>query len=630
MFRYPTTVIVVLVVVLFAGLAHAQSYDVAQSLNAVRTDRDAGLLTRDQAALYTAYALFDNVKLPRAYYRQSTDVQALAGRGPTTFCGTSALTYLREELPELSPETRAAIERYLLRGDAAPRRSGPSDAKQDYPDGINLPNSYKTTHFAIRWGNSYSPDMDMIHNWGDVMENEIWQTEIVNWGYQPVAYTDQYYLNIYIGSSGNGAPTIDFDGAYTTVYETDPQMPYIVVSESILGSLDAIREVCSHEFYHTIQFTHAIIDGCYYYMGESETWFVEGSATWAESEVYPSDFNYFYYVIDWADNPYHPLTDNSYTTLAPYARVVWPLYLDQHIGGLGALYDIWNGCYNNGLLYGCNAYIEDQGQTWAPTYLDFMARIVTKDFNGGDYMPDFSILKRVQTYPFVQKQVSSGFVPYVNGMSLYELMPGSGGDPKLNLRFVGTELNDSRMMWAVGVLKMQSGGSSALEIVSVNHNQGTISIDGFGTTYNKMYLLISPVTGRLTDSSSRHNYEIEITRGDTPFPDDDSSDDDTASDDDSGADDDSGLDDDAASDDDSSNSADCEKFCHRLDECNLLDDLGATADNCMAKCQTANAAAVACVDAATDCAETAQCVGVSSHHNSSSSSSSGGGGGCGA
>ncbi len=146
-------------------------------------------------------------------------------------------------------------------------------------------------------------------------------------------------------------------------------------------------------------------------------------------------------------------------------------------------------------------------------------------------------------------------------------------------------------------------------------DNATFSVDGMGTTYQKMYLLISPVSGKVTDSSSRYDYSLSITRGDDPFP----SDDDTADDDDDDDDDDSGSD-----DDDNDDGLDCNEFCQRVSACGLFDELGLTNDNCLDQCESASADAVQCVLDAADCDETATCVGVSGGDDDDDDDSSGG------
>ena len=149
-----------------------------------------------------------------------------------------------------------------------------------------------------------------------------------------------------------------------------------------------------------------------------------------------------------------------HAALAPYGRVIWGLFLDEHLDGLDTLYDIWNSCYSGGTLYGCNAYLEDNGREWMPTYLEFMAAVVRKDFIDGSDIPTFDIMQRVQTYPFVQTTVAAGSRPFVNGMNLIELQPGSGYDSRVNIHFAGAALNSDRREWALGVLKTTSGGDA--------------------------------------------------------------------------------------------------------------------------------------------------------------------------
>lgn len=595
--------ITIAVIFLFFGLASANQFDVGSALETIRADYEAGLINQDHAALWMAYSLFDGEKLPQKYYHTKMDVAGLAGYPSSWFCGTPAVEALRRMLPDVTPEVRAEIESYLIVGQSTPRKSiGPD--KADFPDAANLPNVHYTEHFAIRWGDSYTANMDDIEFWGQILEDEVWATEIVDWGYQPIAYSDQYYVDFYIGNSGDGAPHIDFSGAYTTVYyDSWPQsMPYVVFHPSILDYDASIQEISAHEFFHTIQFTHAIVDGCWYFMGEDETWFVEATATWAQGTVYPDFNNYIYYIYDWAEDPQKPLTDNSYGTAAPYGRVIWARYLYEHIDGLDTIYDIWNSCYYNGTLYANNEYLKGSGRNWRDTFMDFMAKVVLLDFEDGNHMPSFDVVKRVTSYPYVQDSVSASFQPYTNGLNIYEIRATGSDDPALNIRFRGDDVG-TKKEWGVGVLKVAGGSAPELQIVDIPATKGNndFTVNGLGTTYDYMYLLVSPVCGTKNGENSRYNYYLEMTRGDDPFQ--EGGDDDDATDDDA-------VDDDVADDDVSSD--DCENFCDHIEDCSLAGDLGMDSRaDCLDMCDQMNGNALECVLDANGCGDVEDCLNIS-------------------
>jgi len=170
-----------------------------------------------------------------------------------------------------------------------------------------------------------------------------------------------------------------------------------------------------------------------------------------------------------------PLTDNSYSTSAPYARSIWAIYLYEQIDGLDTIYEIWNSCFFNGLLYANNEYLLGQSMTWEDTYLDFMAKVVTLDFVDGNRMPEFDLQARVTSYPYALSAPSSTVLPRTNGLHFYELTAGSN-EAEVNIRFRGEDTNT--IAWVIGVLKFKSSGGTELERLELNnHGQGDNTVD---------------------------------------------------------------------------------------------------------------------------------------------------------
>jgi len=336
---------------------------------------------------------------------------------------------LRRMLPDLSPAVRAEVENYFLTA-PRPMKSGPK-VKDDYPEGYYPSNVQYSEHFAIRWGNNWNGSIDTIDTWLDILEDEVGATEREAWGYQPIAQSESYYIDIYIGNSGDQAPDINFAGAYTTMYYDQEygMMPYMVFHPMILDYLSSIRDVSSHEFYHCTQFTHVVVDGCWYYMGETETWFVEATAVWAESAVYPEIKNWIGYISDWAGSPQEPLTNNSYGGYGPYARGIYARYLYEHVDGLNTIYEIWNDC-SASTLFGVFRYLQEQQIDWVEHYIDFMARLAVLDFADGSLLPKFTAVKTISTFPLKQSSTPATRKPYLNGINLYEITKGSESDPR--------------------------------------------------------------------------------------------------------------------------------------------------------------------------------------------------------
>ncbi|NLH50603.1 MAG: hypothetical protein GX444_18665 [Myxococcales bacterium] len=554
----PLVMLIALLLLLgMSGLAHAFDYDAAASLEKIEADQSARNISLDEAALYTAEALMDPAQLPARYHVAGRNLAKESGVAPAApFCGTPAMLRLHELLDQVSPATRERIEKMLLPGKPRGEADAAKSGLADNPNGVALPNVYYTDRFAIRWGDDYNADMGMIEFWGDILENEVWATEVVSWDYPNVYLTDQYYIDMYVGNSGDGAPTIGFSGAYTTIYEGSYQ-PYIVFYPDLLYSEEVTQEVSAHEFFHTIQFTLGMTGVNYYIFDYDGTWFVEGSATWAESIVYPTD-SYIYYIYDWADNPSQALTGDS--GYAPYARVIWTRYLYEKIDGLETLHNIWTSSRGTSCLFGNAGYLASIDKAWDETFFDFAARVLVQDFQDGDRFPSFDSFRTVSTFPYSQDSVDASSRPHINSLHNLLVRPGDAASPKLNIRFKGEDITLSGVEWILAAIKIPAGGGEpVVELLKPGKGaKSDFTVTGLGTDYDKIYLVVTPLSNTEDNNNANWDYLLQMTRGDDPFPagdDDDTADDDTVGNpDDDNADDDAFGDDDSGDDDDDDDS----------------------------------------------------------------------------
>lgn len=535
MHRLGTLTLAILLMAASAGFAWAFDFDPTASFNAITTDYEIGDLSVDQAALYLAYVVVDPSRLPKQYYATGYDFGRMSGL-PTkyNFSATGALLRLNELKKECSPAVRTQIDHLLLPGQRIGASEPPVDSLTDNPDSISLPNNYYTDHFAIRWGDDYNANMDQIEAWGDVLETEIWQTEIVAWDFTPIYLSDTYYVDCYIGNSGSGAPGIgDGAGAYTTIYENTYQ-PWMVFQPSAVGDDTSIRDYSSHEFFHSVQFTQALVGGSMYILDQTSLWFVEGTAVWAESTVYPDINNYLYYFYDWAGNPEQALT-NYDGGISVYARGIWARYLYEHVGGLEAIHNIWTHSRGTTALYGNAGYLASIDRDWAETFFDFAVKVIDRDFDDGAMFPEFSCYRTVATYPYRNDEIAESSQPHINSLHKIQLKPGSETDPRMNISFLGSDITLDDTTWGLAVAKQPASGATELEILDLgDKNAGEFTVAGLGTDYEKMFLLITPLSERKDNYSARYSYALQITRGDDPFEpwNTDDDDDDTTGDDD--------------------------------------------------------------------------------------------------
>lgn len=490
------------------------AYNMGEALSSIETMSISNAIDNDTSALYRAYAVFAPEKLPM--HLQNTAMPAGGW-----FCATPAIIKLKSQMAELSPAVQQEILGYLQPGHPVGNQpKSATDSLSENPAGYFTTNSFKTEHFNIKWGDDTWVTQDEVDMWAAILE-EVWDTEVVEWGWNPVLATDQYYIDAYVGNSGDDAPNIGFSGAYTTVYYQDPYQPYVVFHPDIFGYEYATMDVSSHEFFHTMQFTIAFssASGCWGYMGEDELWGVEGTATWAEDECYDDLNGYKYYIDEYANAPHYRLTYG--TGLYPYSRAIWFKYLSENFGGRDAVYDMWNdGCYGT-LLRAVGQVFLNNGTDLITEYPKFAIANLFKDYEEGSSYGSFKIHKTINEIPDSYESVHETS-PQLLGTN-YVQVNGPADAITLYIKFDGELETSSRTInWNVQVLAMTGSDTYDLTTLTVTNGVGEMEISGFGDTYSKAYIVISPLTDVIYSTSSL-DYTLSVS--DEPFVDADDDDD---------------------------------------------------------------------------------------------------------
>lgn len=148
-----------------------------------------------------------------------------------------------------------------------------------------LPHSYATEHFVVRWGDDqdFAPGFEL--QIGDDLEFA-WEHQVDLRGWDRPPQTDVFKLDVFIGNTHVGGPTIDFDGAYVSL-EPIGNYPYMVVGPSVVdayeGNPDSSSSVLYHEFNHTLQLGEGLYDG-----PRGAFWY-EATANWAAVDTSGDD-----------------------------------------------------------------------------------------------------------------------------------------------------------------------------------------------------------------------------------------------------------------------------------------------------------------------------------------------------
>ncbi|MCZ7582140.1 MAG: DUF6055 domain-containing protein [Deltaproteobacteria bacterium] len=282
----------------------------------------------------------------------------------------------------------------------------------------------------------------------------------------------------------------------------------------------------AHEFYHVLQFTIAL-GGCWQYMfsdGDGSSWAVEATATWAEDEVYDDVNAYRYFVDEHMARTEETL--NSTDGALAYARSIFFKFISENWGGRQALYDIWNTC-NGNLFNSINVHLLGEGSSMKEAFPDFVRRVLQRDFEEGNLYDDVSLHGNYASYP-VNQEITGSRTPQSYGANYLKFQPASS--ERLNFRFEADDQYQGRSIaWVVSLILERSNGSYEIESIlggAKAESEGEISIDGVGSEWSKITMMVVPMVDIVTENIGGITYTVQATEGDDPFVGDDDDDDD--------------------------------------------------------------------------------------------------------
>ncbi|HET8604554.1 MAG TPA: MXAN_6640 family putative metalloprotease [Marmoricola sp.] len=294
------------------------------------------------AALHRAESLVAGAptgQRPRAGVRHGTD-------------GTLVLRDLAGALPSLAPAERRTALRILAR----PTDPGGDGIVQLDPARLATVDD-AAGHFSVHYlPGTPAPRVDGDNRadptWvsNDLLPalDRAWRTEVDTMGYQaPLPdRTDTDPTDV-----GNPDPKLDVYlanlgqyGIYGYCTTTDPQATapqqpaYCVLDNDFARSqfggdpADSMHATVAHEFFHAVQFSYDVYE---------DGWFMEGSATWMEHEVYGNTRDYLQYLpFSPIRRPAEPVDQFDSWGLHQYGDFLFFEYLDERLGA-GAVKEAW-------------------------------------------------------------------------------------------------------------------------------------------------------------------------------------------------------------------------------------------------------------------------------------------------
>jgi hypothetical protein len=264
-------------------------------------------------------------------------------RGPTTALPgardlTMALRDLRLARPALTGADRRTADRLLSRSYPAARLAQASTTTATAATAAKM---ICSAHFCLHYGSGTTTQ------WAQTTSatlEHVWNVEVPLMHRQPLpdggssdqADNPNNLLDVYLDDEGSGG----YYGYCTSDDKTGAHQvaAYCVLDDDFArrqygaAPINSLRVTAAHEFFHAIQFAADVTEA---------TWFMEGSATWAEDVVYNSiNDNYQYLPSSPIRHPRTPLDygGGSY----PYGSFIFFKYASQRMGN-DVVRRFWDG-----------------------------------------------------------------------------------------------------------------------------------------------------------------------------------------------------------------------------------------------------------------------------------------------
>lgn len=441
----------------------------------LRLDLEEGLV-RTADVLYVDFLRsFEPESVPERY----------ALEGPVGGCATGLVADLKGHWDELDADQRATITRHVApwKTDlmaAPPAPPPPGDACFSF----GLPNQLASDHFLVEYDSNVPKSTAKM--FADSLEYAL-EKEVGELGWLQPAGMGDYKMLAVIQNGSQG-------GAYTTVEACGGfYMPYIVTGKDSFWS-DWYLAMAAHEFNHAIQYRYG--------MGH-EFWFWEATATYAEEDVYPSQDSWADYVTGYTDQPWIAMGASSQQDADVfwhmYGMAIWPFYLDNHVGDLDLVQEVWEYSRTHGTYYDLNQkeVLKDLGYDFSELYRGFMAANTVMDYDDHGKFPSIAVTDKVRSLP-AEGGSEAKTRPQTLGQNYIRFDVAAQGTQDLDITFEGDE-NGAWEVVLVGASSRKVEETVALEITD-GVGQGTLA--DFGR-FEQVWMVVSPTR----NSNAKFDYD---------------------------------------------------------------------------------------------------------------------------
>jgi hypothetical protein len=240
---------------------------------------------------------------------------------------TMELRDLRRALPALDPD-----ERTLALGLIGLTVPPPSSSCSG---GLLSGAVVRSAHFCVHYS---SGSTAWAQTTSDTLEH-VWSAEVGGLGFRPPLPDGDGLFDVYLREIGDQG----YYGACAPAQDTRHSVASCVLDDDFspaefggAAPINSLSVTAAHEFFHAIQFG---------YDTDEDTWFMEGSAVWAEEEVYPAVNDYLQYLPFSAITRPGTPTDYAGATSTDlyfrYGAVLFWKFLSGQFGGPGIVRRVW-------------------------------------------------------------------------------------------------------------------------------------------------------------------------------------------------------------------------------------------------------------------------------------------------
>ncbi len=265
------------------------------------------------------------------------------------------LRQLRVARTDLNPAERLLADQYLARPAAA-------SAASSTCSGSLFAKALRSAHFCVR----YSGGNDAQAQLTSRTLEDVYAHEVGRLGFRPPLSDGDGLLDVTLSQLGNqgiyGYCSTTSSAAQSPAYcELDNDFS---VEEYGAPPINSLRVTAAHEFFHAIQFG---------YDADEAVWALEGTAVWAEDQVYPAINDYLQYLsFSPIVQPGTPIDSGG--PFERYGIAVFWKFLAEYLGDPGVIRQVWryaDAPTGRSALQSVVAALAARGRAFGPTFARF-------------------------------------------------------------------------------------------------------------------------------------------------------------------------------------------------------------------------------------------------------------------